>query len=77
MEPEELEAPDGMVPAGPPAELSIDDLTKAIEKLRVDALCADHALPPQAEAYYFLALAALEQAKQFATLAHYAEMQAR
>lgn len=61
-----------------PDEFSSEDLAKAVDVLRLRALSDGREnLPPQAEAYYLLALAALEQAKQFATLAHYAEMQAR
>lgn len=71
------------IPASAPGEvdepeMGPEDLGKAIEALRLRALFDGREnFPPQAEAYYLLALAALEQAKQFATLAHYAEMQAR
>jgi hypothetical protein len=51
-----------------------EDLAKACDKLRVEVLCSEDAVGvhPQATEYYLLALSALEQAKRFAMLAHYA-----
>ena len=55
-----------------------EDLANAARDLRVKALIEDDAaMPPMAEQYHLLALAALEQAERFAKLAHYHLMQGR
>lgn len=50
-----------------------EDLAKQIEALRHTALCDvdDSLLGPMSEQHYLLAIAALEQAQRYATLASY------
>lgn len=62
--------------------MTLDEFAKAIEKLRTDALFGtdasdavpDKGLGPMSEQYYLLALAALDQAHRFATIAEYHRM---
>ena len=61
-----------------PVQLNpLERLAKRIEAVRVNSLCDDHGLSPEAEQHYLLALNALEQARRFTLLAHYAEMAGR
>lgn len=64
-----------------PCSDDVGTLTQEIDAVRVrvqrSPAADETALPPEAEAHYALALAALETARRHMTLAHYCAMQGR